>query len=88
MSNIFFIFFLGTSVGGGVPKNSAAYTLDKENNGNVNESFDESDLLVDIYSLNNKDTDSVRDMLSENGKKVKELISSKMEVVRRNIGLY
>tara|TARA_B100001741_G_C16533229_1_gene590545 strand:- start:26 stop:994 length:969 start_codon:yes stop_codon:yes gene_type:complete len=35
-----------------------------------------------------KDTDSVRDMLSENGKKVKELISSKMEVVRRNIGLY
>ena len=35
-----------------------AYTLDKENNSN--ESFDERDLLVDIYSLNEKETDSVR----------------------------
>ena len=39
-----------------------AYTLDKKNNSNLysNENFDESDLLVDIYSLNEKETDSVR----------------------------
>ncbi len=39
-----------------------AYTLDKKNNENLsdNEDFDERDLLVDIYSLNDKETDSVR----------------------------
>ena len=39
-----------------------AYTLDKKNNANLNDSenFDERDLLVDIYSLNDKETDSVR----------------------------
>jgi len=39
-----------------------AYTLDKKNNENLNnnENFDERDLLVDIYSLNDKETDSVR----------------------------
>ena len=39
-----------------------AYTLDKENNSNSysKENFDERDLLVDIYSLNEKETDSVR----------------------------
>ena len=37
-----------------------AYTLDKENNENSNEIYDENDLLVDIYSLNEKETDTVR----------------------------
>ena len=39
-----------------------AYTLDKKSTGNLSndEDFDERDLLVDIYSLNDKETDSVR----------------------------
>ena len=43
-------------------KTILAYTLDKKNNKNLsdNEDFDERDLLVDIYSLNDKETDSVR----------------------------
>tara|TARA_Y100000590_G_C15694241_1_gene1004539 strand:+ start:204 stop:1280 length:1077 start_codon:yes stop_codon:yes gene_type:complete len=41
-------------------KEILAYTLDKENNESSNESYDESDLLVDIYSLNEKETDTVR----------------------------
>ena len=43
-------------------KKVLAYTLDKEVNGSLdaNEEFDERDLLVDIYSLNEKETDAVR----------------------------
>ena len=43
-------------------KKVLAYTLDKQNNGTleVNEQYDERDLLVDIYSLNEKETDAVR----------------------------
>ena len=43
-------------------KTVLAYTLDKKNNGSLdkNETFDERDLLVDIYSLNEKETDAVR----------------------------
>ena len=43
-------------------KTVLAYTLDRSNNENqVNDNyFDEKDLLVDIYSLNEKETDSVR----------------------------
>ena len=43
-------------------KTVLAYTLDKKVNGNLknNENFDERDLLVDIYSLNEKETDAVR----------------------------
>ena len=43
-------------------KTILAYTLDKKTNGNLdnNEEYDERDLLVDIYSLNDKETDSVR----------------------------
>ena len=41
-----------------------AYTLDRENNESVDESFDESDLLVDIYSLNNKETDFVNNIIN------------------------
>ena len=43
-------------------KKVLAYTLDKKANGSLdaNEEFDERDLLVDIYSLNDKETDAVR----------------------------
>ncbi len=43
-------------------KKVLAYTLDKKLNGSldINETFDERDLLVDIYSLNEKETDAVR----------------------------
>ena len=43
-------------------KKVLAYTLDKKNNGTLdsNEKFDERDLLVDIYSLNEKETDAIR----------------------------
>jgi len=41
-------------------KTILAYTLDKKKDNNVNNDFDENDLLVDIYSLNDKETDSVR----------------------------
>ncbi len=43
-------------------KTILAYTLDKKTNGNLdnNEEYDERDLLVDIYSLNEKETDTVR----------------------------
>ncbi len=41
-------------------KEILAYTLDQENNESSNEFYDESDLLVDIYSLNEKETDTVR----------------------------
>ncbi len=43
-------------------KTVLAYALDKQNNNNLdrNEKYDEKDLLVDIYSLNEKETDAVR----------------------------
>ncbi len=43
-------------------KTILAYTLDKKKNGSFDEDeiFDERDLLVDIYSLNDKETDAVR----------------------------
>ena len=43
-------------------KTILAYTLDKKTNRNSDndEEYDERDLLVDIYSLNDKETDSVR----------------------------
>ena len=38
-----------------------AYTLDKENNNLKDvDNYDERDLLIDIYSLNDKETDSIR----------------------------
>ena len=48
--------FLNTKEYKNNSKTILAYTLDKKGN----ENFDESDLLVDIYSLNEKETDSVR----------------------------
>ena len=37
-----------------------AYTLKNQNNDNANESLDERDLLIDIFSLNDLETDTVR----------------------------
>ena len=48
--------FLNTKEYKNNSKTILAYTLDKKGN----ENFDESDLLVDIYSLNEKETDSIR----------------------------
>ena len=52
--------FLNTQEFKNNSKTILAYTLDKQNNENTNETYDESDLLVDIYSLNEKETDTVR----------------------------
>ena len=43
-------------------KKVLAYTLENQTNGSLdrNEQYDERDLLVDIYSLNEKETDAVR----------------------------
>ena len=43
-------------------KTVLAYTLDKQNNGTLDsdEKYDERDLLVDIYNLNEKESDAVR----------------------------
>ena len=43
-------------------KTVLAYTLDKQTSGNLDgdEQYDERDLLVDIYNLNEKETDAVR----------------------------
>ena len=43
-------------------KKVLAYTLENQTNGSLdrNEEYDERDLLVDIYSLNEKETDAVR----------------------------
>ncbi len=60
-----------------------AYTLDKKNNGNSDDNFDESDLLVDIYSLNNKETDSVR-LDASTIKQLYEDTDYKLDDIRKN----
>ena len=54
--------FLNTKEFKNNSKTVLAYTLDKQTNGTLdrNEKYDERDLLVDIYSLNEKETDAVR----------------------------
>ena len=59
-----------------------AYTLDKENNENSNEIYDENDLLVDIYSLNEKETDTVR--LDASTIKQYEDTNYKLDDIRKN----
>ena len=66
-------------------KTILAYTLDKKNNGNTEDSYDENDLLVDIYSLNNKETDSVRldastikQLYEDTGYKLDDIIKNKL----------
>ena len=62
-----------------------AYTLDKKNNSglNENETYDESDLLVDIYSLNDQETDTVR-LDASTIKQLFEDTKYKLDDIRKN----
>ena len=60
-----------------------AYTLDKKNNENLNEIYDERDLLVDIYSLNEKETDTVR-LDASTIKQLYEDTNYKLDDIRKN----
>ena len=66
-------------------KTVLAYTLDKKNNGSLdkNETFDERDLLVDIYSLNEKETDAVR-LDASTIKQLYEDTGYKLDDIRKN----
>ena len=59
------------------------YTLDKKNNENSNEIYDERDLLVDIYSLNEKETDTVR-LDASTIKQLYEDTNYKLDDIRKN----
>ena len=66
-------------------KQVLVYTLDKKTNGtqDENETFDERDLLADIYNLNDKETDAVR----LNASTIKQLFEDtgyKLDDVRAN----
>ena len=62
-----------------------AYTLDKKTNVQVDnsETYDENDLLVDIYSLNEKETDAVR-LDASTIKQLYEDTGYKLDDVRKN----
>ena len=66
-------------------KTVLAYTLDKQNNGilNSDEKYDERDLLVDIYSLNEKETDAVR-LDASTIKQLFEDTDYKLKDIRKN----
>ena len=66
-------------------KTVLAYTLDKQNNGNldIDEKYDERDLLVDIYSLNEKETDAVR-LDASTIKQLYEDTDYKLDDIRKN----
>tara|TARA_A100001234_G_C12640864_1_gene391938 strand:- start:3909 stop:4985 length:1077 start_codon:yes stop_codon:yes gene_type:complete len=64
-------------------KEILVYTLDKKNRNNLNESYDESDLLVDIYSLNEKETDTVR-LDASTIKQLYEDTNYKLDDIRKN----
>ncbi len=66
-------------------KTVLAYTLDKKSNSNSdkNEQYDERDLLVDIYSLNEKETDAVR-LDASTIKQLYEDTDYKLEDIRKN----
>ena len=66
-------------------KTVLAYTLDKKNNGtlDINEQYDERDLLVDIYSLNEKETDAVR-LDASTIKQLFEDTDYKLDDIRKN----
>ncbi len=65
-------------------KTILVYTLDKKN-GNLDDSeqYDERDLLIDIYSLNDKETDSVR-LDASTIKQLYEDTDYKLEDIRKN----
>ena len=62
-----------------------AYTLDKKKNGNleIDQKYNEKDLLVDIYSLNNQETDSVR-LDASTIKQLYEDTNYKLDDIRKN----
>ena len=60
-----------------------AYTLDQENIEDPNEIYDENDLLVDIYSLNEKETDTVR-LDASTIKQLYEDTNYKLDDIRKN----
>ena len=66
-------------------KTVLAYTLDKKNNENLddNSQYDERDLLLDIYSLNEKETDAVR-LDASTIKQLYEDTDYKLEDIRKN----
>jgi Bax protein len=66
-------------------KTVLAYTLDKKKNGalDANENFDERDLLVDIYTLNEKETDAIR-LDASTIKQLFEDTGYKLSDVRKN----
>ena len=66
-------------------KKVLAYTLDKKINGSLDgdEKFDERDLLVDIYSLNEKETDAVR-LDASTIKQLFEDTGYKLDDIRKN----
>ena len=66
-------------------KTVLAYTLDKEINGilDSDEKYDERDLLVDIYSLNEKETDAVR-LDASTIKQLFEDTDYKLKDIRKN----
>ena len=66
-------------------KTVLAYTLDKQTNGSLDtsEEYDERDLLVDIYSLNEKETDAVR-LDASTIKQLYEDTGYKLDDVRKN----
>ena len=66
-------------------KTVLAYTLDKQNNGILesDEKYDERDLLVDIYSLNEKETDAVR-LDASTIKQLFEDTDYKLKDIRKN----
>ena len=66
-------------------KKVLVYTLDKKNNRSLdsNEEFDERDLLVDIYSLNEKETDAVR-LDASTIKQLYEDTDYKLDDIRKN----
>ena len=66
-------------------KTVLAYTLDKQNDGTLDsdEKYDERDLLVDIYSLNEKETDAVR-LDASTIKQLFEDTDYKLKDIRKN----
>ncbi len=66
-------------------KEVLAYALDEQNNSSLdnNEEYDERDLLVDIYSLNEKETDAVR-LDAATIKQLFEDTDYKLDDIRKN----
>ena len=66
-------------------KTILAYTLDKKNSTDIsdNEIYNESDLLVDIYSLNDQETDTVR-LDASTIKQLYEDTDYKLDDIRKN----